>query len=153
MLEDVARLPPIVFLSACHTTPRGRGAVSIADLLIRKGAMVILGTLIPVRVDRSAVLMQRLLLYMEQAVAGNEPLYRLDEALHKALALNAVHDIETMSRRVMDWMASPYMGSGRSVIGEFKRATFKGRLRPYHIYRDTERYSLRWPRKWATQNG
>ena len=142
MLEDVNRLPPIVFLSSCHTAPRGRGAVSIADLLIRKGAVVILGTLMPVRVDRSAILMQRLLLYMEQAVAGKEPLYTLDEALYKALALNAVYDIETMSKRFMDWMASPYLGSGRSVIGEFKQQRASGRLRPYHIYRDTEEVLL-----------
>jgi hypothetical protein len=142
MLEDVDRLPPIVFLSSCHTAPRGKGAVSIADLLIRKGALVILGTLIPVRVDRSAVLMQRLLLYMEQAVAGNEPLYTLDEALYKALALNAVHDYETMSTRFMEWMASPYPGSGRRVINEFKHQRSSGRLRPYHIYRDTEEVLL-----------
>ena len=115
--------------------------------------MVILGTLIPVRVDRSAILMQRLLLYMEQAVAGNEPLYRLDEALHKVLALNAVHDIETMSKRVMEWMASPYMASGHTVIGELSSTVHKVDCAHTMSIVILKGYSLRWRRKWATQNG
>lgn len=141
-LEQIDHLPPIVFLSSCHTAPRGMGAVSVADLLLRKGAQVILGTLVPVRVDRSGILMQRLLLYMEQAVSGNEDIYTLDEALYNALALNAVHDYETMSKRFMKWMASPHPGSGRPIINEFKHQRSPGRLRPYHIYEDTEKVLL-----------
>jgi hypothetical protein len=152
MLDEVEHLPPIVFLSACHTAPRGKGVVSVADLLLRKGARVILATLVPVRVDRASMLMLRLLLYMEQAASGNEPLYTLDEALHKALNLNAVHDYETMSRRSMDWMSSPYLDSGRLIINEFKHHRSIGRLRSSHIYKDTEEILLEIARETGDEN-
>ena len=138
MLNDIDQLPPIVFLSACHTAPRGLGAVSVADLLLRKGARAILGTLVPIRVDRNAIFLFRLLLYMEQTVAGNEPLHTLEEVFHKVLVLNAVHDFETTCNRCMKWMASSHPFSGKEIINEFKHNRSIGRVRPHHIYSDTK---------------
>lgn len=43
--EDI-NVPPIVILSACHSSPRGMGAVNIADMFIRNGAISVLGTFI-----------------------------------------------------------------------------------------------------------
>jgi Ca2+-binding EF-hand superfamily protein len=53
--------PPVVMLSACHVAPRGAGAVSITDLLLREGVLTVLGAQIPVRVDRNAMIMARFL--------------------------------------------------------------------------------------------
>ena len=53
----------------------------------------------------------------------------------------------------MEWMASPYMASGHTVIEEFKQHRSQGQLRPYHVYRDTERVLLEMAEEMATQNG
>lgn len=50
--EDI-NVPPIVILSACHSSPRGMGAVNIADMFIRNGAISVLGTFIPVNAYRN----------------------------------------------------------------------------------------------------
>lgn len=50
--EDMI-VPPIVILSACHVSPRGMGAVNIADMFIRNGAITVLGTFIPVNAKRN----------------------------------------------------------------------------------------------------
>ena len=39
-------LPPVVILSACHVAPRGTGAVSVADMLLREGALAVLGLIV-----------------------------------------------------------------------------------------------------------
>lgn len=48
MAEQDMIVSPLVILSACHTSPRGIGAVTIADMFIRNGAITVLSTFIPV---------------------------------------------------------------------------------------------------------
>jgi len=139
MLDEIEVLCPVVFLSACTTAARGLGAVSVADLLLRKaGVRAVLGTLVPIRVDRNALLMRRILLYMAQAISGEEKLYTLDQALHKAIVLNAIHDMETGSRRLFDWLHSRHPATGRDMINEFKHVRAVGRLQYKHVYETTE---------------
>ena len=57
-------MPPVVILSACYVAPRGSGAVSITDLLLREGAVAVLGTQVPVDVYHNAVLMTRFFYYI-----------------------------------------------------------------------------------------
>lgn len=68
--EDIM-VPPIVILSACHSSPRGMGAVNIADMFIRNGAISVLGTFIPVNAHRNLILMTRLFTYIVEAQHKN----------------------------------------------------------------------------------
>lgn len=43
MANENLVFPPVVILSACHVSPRGRGAVCISDLIMRNGAIAVLG--------------------------------------------------------------------------------------------------------------
>lgn len=68
---DHIQVSPVVLLSACHVSPRGLGASSVTDMLLRAGVKAILGTLIPVDVKRNALLTGRLFSYISEALAGN----------------------------------------------------------------------------------
>lgn len=43
MANENLVFPPVVILSACHVSPGGRGAVCISDLIMRNGAIAVLG--------------------------------------------------------------------------------------------------------------
>jgi hypothetical protein len=130
-------IPSLVLLSACHTAPRGVGTVSVADLLLRQGAVAVLGTLIPVDVRKNAILMMRLFVYILEAMQGRYPFRSLDQVWHHVATSNAVSEILTSSRSLSQWAGSIY--KERSVIEEFMLYRSKSRLRPEHIYEDTER--------------
>lgn len=99
----VAKLPPVVILSACHTAPRGQVNVSIADLLIRRGARAILATLSPIDVRRNAQLMRRLFIYWAEAVNGVMPIRDLSRLWRWVVASNAVLDIAATSPQIQEW--------------------------------------------------
>lgn len=64
-LSYVARVPPIVMLSACLTLPISGSHASVANGLLRSGAMSVIGTFLPIDAVKSAVFIARILYRME----------------------------------------------------------------------------------------
>lgn len=60
-LAHVARIPPIVLLSACLTSAVGGSHASVANGLLRSGALSVLGTFLPVHGIKSAIFMARII--------------------------------------------------------------------------------------------
>lgn len=60
-LAHVARVPPIVILSACSTFALAGSHASVGNGLIRSGALTVVGTLLPVDAAKSATFVARLL--------------------------------------------------------------------------------------------
>jgi hypothetical protein len=134
---ELGSLPPVVILSSCYTAPRGEAVVSTADLLLRQGALAVLGTQVPVNVAHNAMLMVRFFLYIGEVLAGRESHNNLLEAWHRTQASNAVNDVLQGSQRLQSWGMSS-AASGRPVIEEFMGHGSTGRLRHGHVYADTE---------------
>lgn len=130
-------LPPVVILSACHVAPRGAGTVSVTDLLLREGAVAVLGTQVPVNVRRNATLMVRFFVYISEVLAARESHLTLLDVWQRVQMSNAVNDVLRGNPRLAEWALSP-TASGSSVLEEFMRTRSTGRLRPAHIYADTE---------------
>lgn len=130
------RLPPVVILSACHVAPRGTGAVSVADMLLREGAISVLGTQVPVDVRRNATLMMRFFLYMAEVLAGRRDHSSLLEIWHYVQTSNAVNDILSGSDALQKWGMTTTPGAAPVLMEENVRSA--GRLRRSHVYKDTE---------------
>lgn len=60
-LYGKARIPPIVMLSACLTTPISGSHASVANGFLRSGALSVIGTFLPVEALPSAAFMARIL--------------------------------------------------------------------------------------------
>ncbi|MEV7374692.1 CHAT domain-containing protein [Streptomyces sp. NPDC090301] len=131
-------MPPVVMLSACHVAPRGSGAVAITDLLLREGALAVLGTQVPVEVTRNATLMGRFLIYLAEEVARPGQFATLLDVWHHVQTSNVVNDILDGSPSLKGWATSS-TANGRPVIVEFMNSRAAGRLRLPHVYEDTER--------------
>ena len=95
--EDI-NVPPIVILSACHSSPRGMGAVNIADMFIRNGAISVLGTFIPVNAHRNLILMTRLFTYIVEAQRKSRQYKTLSDAWCGVVATNAIHELMSESK-------------------------------------------------------
>lgn len=134
--DDQILIPPIVILSACHVAPRGAGAVTVTDLLHRKGAKVVLGTLIPVNVFRNALLTVRLFVYICEALTGRGNMRTLSDAWKWVVSSNAVNEVLASSRNLQKWATSKAFGH-RSIIETFGLEKSKGRLRSGFFYTDT----------------
>ncbi|MFF7124218.1 CHAT domain-containing protein [Streptomyces sp. NPDC008240] len=133
----IDHMPSVVVLSACHVAPRGSGAVAIADLLLREGALAVLGTQIPVEVTRNATLMIRFMVYLAEEIAKPGQFATILDLWHHVQRSNAVTDILDGSPSLRAWATSTTI-NGHSVIREFcSRAS--GQLRLPHVYEDTER--------------
>jgi hypothetical protein len=104
--------------------------------MFRQGAIVIIGTMVPVDVRRNAVLMARLFANVAEALQGRMPLNTLEAVWQFTRTSNAFNDILTGNASLGEWAAE--VKDGRSVIEEFMLDRSRGRLRPGHIYRDTE---------------
>ena len=141
LAQDLGPLPPVVIMSACHVSPRGRGEVSIVDLMERQGAVAVLGTQVPVDVRRNALLMSRFFVYLNEALAGRGNHRSVLEAWQHVQCLNAVHDIASSSDKFAAWIMSPHT-TGLSVLKEFMTVRSKGGLRGGSVYEDTERLLL-----------
>lgn len=100
---DVFPLPPVVVLSACHVWPRATGAVGIAELLLRRGASTVLGTLVPINVMRNAILMARLVANMADAMTTRSEYRTLEDVWHHTLATNAVILIISSHVNFQEW--------------------------------------------------
>ncbi|MER6280275.1 CHAT domain-containing protein [Streptomyces sp900105245] len=132
------RVPPVVMLSACHVAPRGSGAVAITDLLLREGALAVLGTQVPVEVTRNAMLMVRFMVYLAEAIAKPGRFATILDVWHHVQTSNAVNDILDGSPSLRAWATSTTI-NGHPVIVEFMRSRATGQLRLPHVYEDTER--------------
>ena len=133
---ELGAMPPLVILSACHTAPRGRGSVGVADLLLAGGASAILASLVAIDVRKNALLMVRLFTYIMETIRGNEHHRAIDEIWHRVASSNAVNEVLSASKRIQRWAMQ---GSDeRSVITEFMLKRSPGNLRLRHIYQDTE---------------
>jgi hypothetical protein len=64
-LRKIARIPPIVLLSACDTHPIDASHASTANGFLHAGAYTVLGTLLPVDAKISGLFIARLILRME----------------------------------------------------------------------------------------
>lgn len=64
-LAHMARVPPIVMLSACLTSPISGSHASVANGLLRSGAMSVIGTFLPIDAVKSAVFIARILYRLE----------------------------------------------------------------------------------------
>lgn len=129
--------PPVVLLSACRVMPRGFGSASVGDMFLKAGAVAVLGTLIPVNVMRSSVLIVRLFTDILEVRNGWSPFRTLDEIWTHIVASNAVHEIVVSSERLEKW-ANTEKG-GCSPLMKFKSLCTSERLRRTHVYDDTEK--------------
>jgi hypothetical protein len=137
---ELGHVPPLVILSACHSSPRGVAAVNIGDLLLRQGAFAVLGTLIPVDVRRNALLMARLFANIAETIRGNIPLRTVEDVWSRVVAGNAVNEIMYATAGLRDVLTKG--SQDNTVLVEFMMRRSRGRLRQEHIYKDTEEILL-----------
>jgi len=130
-------LPPVVVLSACHVLPMGVAAVRVVDMLLREGAMAVLGTQIPVDVVHNAVLMARLFVYIAESLNGTEPHITLSDAWQHVQSSNPINDIANSNPYLRRWLLESREGKSSRLV-EFMSTASTGRLRSSHIYKDTE---------------
>ena len=134
--EELGRVPPIVWLSACQIAPRGRGTVNYSDMLFRSGAIAVIGTLVPIDVRHNAILMNRLFANLSETINGRETRFRtLQDMWHFTVTSNAFNDILFGNNSLREWAGDSRHAP--SVIIEFMAQRSRGRLRPNHIYDDT----------------
>lgn len=134
--EELGPLPNVVCFSACQVSPRGRGTTNITDLMFRQGATVIIGTLVPIDVRRNATLMARFFANIAEALKGRMPQTTLAEVWQFTQASNAFNDILRGNASLQKWAVE--IEDRKSVTEEFMLHRSRGRLRPSHMYRDTE---------------
>lgn len=136
----LGEMPPLVLLSACHVAPRGVGVVPIADLLLREGAVAVLGTQVPVDVRHNAHLMSRFLTCVGEAFAGREPHRTVAEIWHRTAVSNAIIDVLHGSQSLHEWGGSRFEDS--TVLQTFMMKRSSGKLHLGSIYKDTEQVLL-----------
>ena len=137
-LDNDINMPPIVILSACHTSPRGRGAFVVGDMMLRAGAIAVLTTLIPVNVMRNATLLVRLFTYIREAQKKFNNLNSLDQIWQHVIATNALHEIIAGSKNIEIW-ANTKDKEGKTPQERFKMERSVGKLDFNNIYNDTEK--------------
>lgn len=129
-------VPPVVLLSACHVSPRGSGVVSVADMFMRLGAMTVLGTFIPVNVNRNTLLMIRLFVYILETICGSKQFKTLDEVWKFVVSSNAINEIIESSMSLKVWFMS-VNSNGKRRIEDFELERSVSRLKYINIYDDT----------------
>lgn len=100
--EDI-NVPPIVILSACHSSPRGMGAVNIADMFIRNGAISVLGTFIPVNAHRNLILMTRLFTYIVEAQRKSRQYKTLSDAYRNCICQENYYCFEKSEKCILQF--------------------------------------------------
>ena len=138
--QELGDLPPVVILSSCQIWPRGSGTISVADILVRQGAVAIIGTLIPIDVRKNALLMTRFFINVAATLRGEMPLRTIQDVWHFVTTSNAVNDILDGNKKLKDWAHEGNMET--SVVFEFEQNKSIGRLRKAHIYKDSEQVLL-----------
>ncbi len=130
------KVPPVVILSACHVSPRGSGAVSVADMFMRLGAVTVLGTFIPILANRNAILMTRLFTYILEGQKGSKQYETLADAWAGVVATNAIHELMHSSAGFEKWMTGTNP-NGKIRLVEFQLEKSVGKIHPMTIYSDT----------------
>ncbi|MFZ4163163.1 CHAT domain-containing protein [Streptomyces griseoincarnatus] len=102
--------PPVIVLSACHVAPRGSSAVSIADLLLREGALAVLGSQVPVDVRRNMMLTGRLLTNLADHLINQGRHATLLEVWHPT---QTTTDLECV---MSSWWLAPEAGAGKAAV-------------------------------------
>ena len=128
---ELPELPPLVILSACSTSPRGRGLVNIGDECLRQGAKAVVSTFAPVDVNRNAKLLSRFIANMSASIENEDDAdYRtVMDAWYQTVATNTVND-------VMD--SYPRQSINKpDIVYEFMTTASRGRLRQGHVIDDT----------------
>lgn len=134
--ENDIHVPPVVILSACHVSPRGSGAVNVADLFIRAGAVAVLGTFIPVNARRNTILMTRLFTYILEAQKGSDQYKTLADAWSGIVSTNAIHELIQSSKSFEKWIYGRN-ARGKVRLMEFQLERCVKRLHPATIYSAT----------------
>lgn len=134
--ENDLRVPSVVFLSACHTAPRGAGAVNSADLFLRMGAEAVLCSFIPINAYRNMLLMIRLFTYILEAQRGSKQYKTLADAWTGVVATNAIHELIYDAPRLKQWMHNVGTNGVPRII-DFQLRRSVDRLRLGTTYRDT----------------
>jgi len=138
--QELGELPPVTILSSCQIWPRGSGTVSVADVMVRQGAVAIIGTLIPIKVRRNALLMTRFFVNIVATLKGEFPMRTIEDVWHYTVTSNAVNDILDGNMSLSNWA---HEGDyEQTVIYEFMQKRSVGRLRKGHIYKDSEEILL-----------
>lgn len=138
--DEIDDLPDFVCLSACQVAPRGAGTVNVTDLLLRQGALAVLGPLVSVSAIRNSTLMMRFMIHIAESMAGRMPHKTVAEVWHYSWVSNTVNDVIDGNRAFHEWAMSEEHGS--PVLKEFMSSRSAGRLRTSHIYEDTEEVLL-----------
>jgi hypothetical protein len=136
MGHELEWVPPFVILSACSVAPRGASAVTITDILLRQGAFAVLGTLVPISVNKNATLMVRFFTYIFETLVGNEQHRSLEHIWHHVATSNAVVEVLAASSETQEWGYTRV--NGESCQEEFMMRRSSGRLKRASIYADTE---------------
>lgn len=141
--DDLGDMPPLVILSACHTSPRGGGVVNVGDLLVRAGARAVLSTLVPVDVTHNSQTMSRFFRYLSKAMAGDTGREHTSvlEVWHETQLLNVVIDLTYGHSNLQNWAFA--RDGGPSPIEQFMSSDHGVPLRGPHVYEDAERRLLK----------
>jgi hypothetical protein len=128
--------PPVVVLSACQISPRGRGSVNVADMFMRAGAEAVLGTFVPVNAMRNSILLSRFYTYISEAQLGSKQYRTVSECWTGVSATNIINELMVESKGFGEWIM------GRDSRGELRLKVFeleksKGKLHPQTMYKDT----------------
>ncbi|MDE7433060.1 MAG: hypothetical protein K2N34_14260, partial [Lachnospiraceae bacterium] len=134
--DNDLKLPPLVMLSSCHANPRGTGSVNVSDLLLRAGAMAVIGSFIPVDVFKNMLLFSRFVAYIQAALEGDKVIKTVIDAWSWVVASNAVNEIVGSNETLKMWMMRRRK-NGRYPIEEFMLSRSKSRLHQHNIYDDT----------------
>ena len=134
--DDLGDMPPLVILSACHTSPRGGGVVSIGDLLLRAGAVAVLSTLVPVDVRHNTQIVARFFRYLALAIGdeSTKPNTSVLDVWHQVQGLNVVIDLTYGNAKLSQWAFT--RNAGASPVEQFM--TGNHGLRRAHLYADAE---------------
>lgn len=137
MAKDIDfRVPPIVILSACHVSPRGKGAENVTDAFMRLGAETVLGTFIPISALRNTILLGRFYTYVLEAQKGNKQYQTLADLWQGIVSTNAIHEIMEANVRLENWlMETNTQGNVRLIDFEQNRSV--GRLHGPNSYGET----------------
>ena len=134
--DDDLHLPPIVINSACHTSPRGFGCVSVADLFLRLDAKAVLSSFIPISASRNSILLSRFFSYLFDSINGDVQFNTLLECWTHVVGTNLFLELAKESKGFSEWL-NQTNPNGVPHMTDFMLNRSAGRLHKQIIYQDT----------------
>ncbi|MFE0349473.1 hypothetical protein [Streptomyces griseoluteus] len=119
--------------SACHVALQGASAVSITDLLLREGALAVLGTKVPVDVRRNMMLTGRLLTNLADHLINQGRHATLLGVWHHTQTTNTVNDILTSTPLLGSWDGLPARAAERPHCGNSRSSDQPAAARYPHL--------------------